>query len=55
MGSQAGSNGGMGKDIWCVVEIDGAGSVRKNRGKEKGDGDGTTVFVDNFSGFGKGN
>ena len=53
VGSRAGSNGGMGKDIWCVSEIDGVGSVRKNKGKEKGDGDGTIVFVD--SGFGKGN
>ena len=53
VGSRAGSNGGMGKDIWCAAEIDGAGSIRKNRGKEKGDGDGTIVFVD--SGFGKGN
>ena len=55
VGSRAGSNSGMGKDIWCAAGIDGAGSVRKNRGKEKGDEDGTTVFVDNFSGFGKGN
>ena len=54
VGSRAGNNGGMGKDIWCATEVDGAGSVRKNRGEEKGDGDGTIVFVDSFSSFGKG-
>ena len=54
VGSRAGNNGGMVKDIWCATEVDGAGSVRKNRGEEKGDGDETTVFVDSFSSFGKG-
>ncbi|RVW62359.1 hypothetical protein CK203_062888 [Vitis vinifera] len=54
VGSRAGNNGGMGKDIWCATEVDGAGSVRKNRGEEKGDGDGTIVFVDGFSSSGKG-
>ena len=45
----------MGKDIWCAAGDDGACSVRKARGEEKGDGDGTAKIVDGFSGFGKGN
>ena len=29
VGSRAGSNGGMGKEIWHATEVDGAGFVRK--------------------------
>ena len=54
VGSCAESNSGMGKDIWCAAEVDGAGSVRTNRSEEKGDGNGTAKIVDGFSSFGKG-
>ena len=54
VGSCAESNSGMGKDIWCAIEVDGAGSVRTNRSEEKGDGNGTAKIVDGFSSFGKG-
>ena len=52
-GSCAGSSGGKEKERWRAAEVDGAGAVRKKRGKEKSDGKRMGASADGSAGYGK--
>ncbi|RVX03329.1 hypothetical protein CK203_019942 [Vitis vinifera] len=52
-GSCAGSSGRKEKERWRAAEVDGAGAVRKRRGKEKSDGDRMGASADGSVGYGK--
>ena len=49
-----GSSGGMGNDIWCAAEGDGACSIKKTRGEKKDDEDEIAKIVDGCLSFVKG-
>ncbi|RVW85902.1 hypothetical protein CK203_035274 [Vitis vinifera] len=48
-----GSSGGKEKERWRAAEVDGAGAVRKKRGKEKSDGKRMGASADGSAGYGK--
>ena len=52
-GSCTGSSGRRGKESWRAAETDGAGAVRRMRGKEQSDGDRMETSIDGFAGYGK--
>ncbi|RVX18219.1 hypothetical protein CK203_006709 [Vitis vinifera] len=52
-GSCTGSSGRRGKESWRAAETDGAGAVRRMRGKEQSDGDRMEASIDGFAGYGK--
>ena len=52
-GSRAGSSGGKKNERWRAIEVDGAGAVRKRRGKENSDGDRMGASADGSAGYDK--
>ena len=55
VGSRTESNNSKAKEIWRVAEVVEADSIRKTRGEEKLDGDGTSGIAEAFSALGKKN